>query len=130
MLDLDTSCTEAGHDMYDNPQHTKLKCCPGSEEKVEPCRGVDNCYFCREEPRTVYEVFNKGGVATIRSVNDPSVVKPLPTSGPLTIRGYRCTDAASIDKPWEMNLEDVDFAGIDWLRDRKCWNDRRPSALL
>jgi len=108
--------------MYDNPQHTKLKCCPGSEEKVEPCRGVDNCYFCREEPRTVYEVFNKGGKATIRSVDDPSVVKPLPTAGPLTIRGYRCSDAASIGEPWEMNLENVDFAGIDWLRDGQCWD--------
>eukprot|EP00312_Isochrysidales_sp_CCMP1244_P022500 CAMPEP_0202796074 /NCGR_PEP_ID=MMETSP1388-20130828/91318_1 /ASSEMBLY_ACC=CAM_ASM_000864 /TAXON_ID=37098 /ORGANISM="Isochrysis sp, Strain CCMP1244" /LENGTH=394 /DNA_ID=CAMNT_0049465965 /DNA_START=17 /DNA_END=1201 /DNA_ORIENTATION=+ len=50
VLDLDSSCTEAGHDMYDNPQHTKLKCCPGSEEKVESCRVVDTCYVCREEP--------------------------------------------------------------------------------
>ena len=43
----DSSCTEAGRDMYDNPQHIKLKCCPGSEEKVESCRDGDTCYRCR-----------------------------------------------------------------------------------
>lgn len=43
----DSSCTEAGRDMYDNPQQMKLKCCPGSEEKGESCRGGVTCYRCR-----------------------------------------------------------------------------------
>mmetsp|Transcript_25280 Transcript_25280/g.44937 ORF Transcript_25280/g.44937 Transcript_25280/m.44937 type:complete len:207 (-) Transcript_25280:236-856(-) len=90
--------------------------------KAVSSASLSSCEFQpTPSPNDVFEVFSNHEIASIRSIANPTISRPLPRSGPLTIHSWRCTSATDMDASWEVNMANVNSAGIQWLGNGYCY---------